>query len=151
MPSFSIRELVVDGHLGGVRPSMARHEVSMLLGAPDDWSRGRREDGSDAPIWRYGNFEIHFADDQSVAMVFTDYVLDSDAGSIRALDAWMLDGTPLTLATAMERLEREGVAFREDRDLLGRPRLSIDGSGAELTFDVAGQTTELAFIAVRAS
>ena len=84
---FSIRGMVVEGQLAGVRPGDPRELVRAQLGEPDDWHAGAPVEVS--AIWRYGNFEVHF-DGDVVWMLFNDYLDDLDAGPGRTLDPWMI-------------------------------------------------------------
>lgn len=134
---FSIQTLIVEGRLGGVGPTMNRSRVRTCLGPPDDWMATKRgtRDGSRSPTWRYGNFEIHFDRNDAVAMLFTDYLEDPDAGPERELDPWVLDpGTVLDPEQLREIIEAEGMAVERREDAVGRPVLVVE-SGAELVFD----------------
>ncbi len=133
---FSIKELIVHGNLGGVHAGMDRHEVRACLGEPDDWSEPPKgpQGSAQAPIWRYGNFEIHFTDDE-VVMLFLDYLEEPSAGRSRAFDAWILQGTlPRTLEALRDTLTRRQVEYREAQDATGAPVLRVS-HGADLAFD----------------
>lgn len=157
MVAFSFRTLVLEGGLGGVDVTMDREQVRASLGPPDDWMLTRRTpaDGSRSPIWRYGNFEVHFGEDDAITMLFTDYLHDSDAGPGRQLERWPLDsrGSPaLGPQQLCEAIEGEGGRVQRGEDVLGRPVLEVVESGAELVFDRdhSDEPWRWTFIAVRA-
>jgi len=128
---FSIREMVVEGQLAGVRPGDARALVEAQLGAPDDWSAG--DPVATASIWRHGNFEVHF-DGDVVWMLFNDYLDALDAGPGRSLDPWILaDGVPEP-DEILQRLRAENVPFVVGRDVMDRRVVWIEG-GACIAFE----------------
>ena len=88
--TFSLRELIVDGRLGGAAVGMNKDEVRAAIGPPDDWSS---ESGVEhAQIWRYGNFELHFDTGRRCWLLFNDYVQEGlNAGQGRRLDRWLFD------------------------------------------------------------
>lgn len=134
---FSIKDLIVDGVLGGAHSGMERVEVLACLGEPDDWmDPDKGPPGPDqAPIWRYGNFEIHFLPDDSVYILFLDYLAEPEAGESRQLDAWILqDMCSRTLEAIRAELKQRGVVVQETQDERGTPVLSTEG-GASLLFD----------------
>ena len=128
---FSIREMVVEGQLAGVRPGDPRELVHTRLGAPDDWHANSA--AATANIWRYGNFEVHF-DGDVVWMLFNDYLGELDAGPGRSLDAWVLADRVPGPDEVMQRLRAENVPFVVGRDVLDRRVVWIEG-GACLAFD----------------
>jgi len=128
---FSVREMVVEGQLAGVRPGDPRELVRTQLGAPDDWSAD--SPAATASIWRFGNFEVHF-DGDVVWMLFNDYLDGLDAGPTRSLDAWILAGGVPGPEEVMQRLRAENVPFVVGRDVLDRRVVWIEG-GACLAFE----------------
>ena len=129
---FSIRGMVVEGQLAGVRPGDPRELVRAQLGEPDDWHAGAPVEVS--AIWRYGNFEVHF-DGDVVWMLFNDYLSDLDAGPGRTLDPWMIASSAVPGPDeVMQRLRDESVPFVVGRDVLDRRVIWIEG-GACLAFD----------------
>lgn len=133
MNAFSLKELVVDGHLGGARVGMDRAAVREQLGPPDAWGVGEVTVDR-ATIWRYGNFEIHFADDGRCWMLFNDYVQSGlDAGD-RGLDPWIFAG-PCDHDAAAAELRALGLAVEERVEWEMRV-LRI--GGAKLFFDEEG-------------
>jgi hypothetical protein len=139
-PTLSIRAMVIRGELAGVRLGLSRAQVRARLGEPDDWSvvggrhRARRDDVDRSPVWRYGNFEVHFDGDQSVRF-FTDYVGEPYAGEGRGLDRWIFDGeSSLDFSSIVGRLLDENAEFDVRRDTLRRRVVCVAGGG-RLHFD----------------
>ena len=54
---------------------------------PDEFGAGKTLQS--ATIWRYGNIELHFANDK-LNQIYTDYISDMDAGEGIELDKWIL-------------------------------------------------------------
>ncbi len=132
---FSIKDLILDGHLGGAHTGMERVEVLACLGQPDDWAAEEESSGSESSaIWRYGNFEIHFFPDDSVCMLFIDYLAEPDAGEGRELDTWILRTIPVhTLEAVRAELARKNIDVQVEHNSLGDPSLRTK-SGATLSF-----------------
>jgi hypothetical protein len=133
----SIRSMILNRELGGVRLGMPRAEVRALLGEPDSWLYGRRRtsDVNRSPAWLYGTFEFYFNDDNAVRMLFIDHLRDLYAGKGRNLDKWLFDGTSGTdLSSVVQRLRDEHIKFAMLRDFLGRKLVCV-AQGAQLAFD----------------
>ncbi len=128
---FSIRDMVVEGQLAGVRPGDPRALVRTQLGAPDDWNADGQFET--ATLWRYGNFEVHF-DGDVVWMLFNDYLDALDAGPGRTLDAWILRPSVPRPDAVLQQLRAENVPFVVGRDVLDRRVAWVEG-GACLAFD----------------
>lgn len=43
------------------------------------------------PIWRYGNIELHFHDDQTLFLIYSDYIDTLDGGKSLRLNKWILE------------------------------------------------------------
>jgi len=103
---------------------------------PDDWSA--RSPMERASIWRYGNVELHFADDR-LCMIFCDYVDTLDGGPSLAIDPWLLARPGLTLLDVVSALNREHIDFTKTTHALGaRAQAYVKlelASGVELQFD----------------
>ncbi|WP_434419988.1 hypothetical protein [Nannocystis pusilla] len=129
---FSIRALVVEGQLAGLRTGDDRESVRARLGPPDEQVADAEEE--DAEIWRYGNFEILFSGETASKLSHHD--LDHlQAGPRRELDAWILGGpTTLDRDAVIARLVAEQVPFVSGRDYDDRRLLQVRG-GARLVFD----------------
>jgi len=129
---FSLRELIVEGQLAGIRPGDPRALVRERLGEPDRWSADQPAEA--AVIWAYGNFEVHF-DGDVVWMLFNDYLDALDAGPGRRLGAWILaPGAVPGPDAVLARLRAESVPFVVGRDVMDRRVVWIEG-GACLAFD----------------
>jgi len=137
MPAlFSIRALVVEGQLGGVRPGMDRDTIRARLGPPSELLPNS---ASDTEIWRYGNFEIFF--DRNIAYtLFHDWLVDLEADGEREIDAWILGASETPDYDAVvQRLTAEQVPFIPGRDRQNRRMLEIP-TGARLLFETDADT-----------
>jgi hypothetical protein len=133
--AFSIRALVVDGQLGGVRPGDSRSTVRDRLGPPSELMSGV----GGAEIWRYGNFEIFFDGDLAYTL-WHDYLIQLEADGEREIDAWIL-GAPEAPGydAVVERLTAEQVPFITGHDRQNRRMLAIP-AGARLLFETDADT-----------
>lgn len=127
---FSIRALVVEGQLAGVRAGDPREVVRAHLGPPDEQVASTSEESE---IWRYGNFEISFEDE--VVYQLRHHALGKlEAGPGRELDAWILGGAAAPDWDAVvARLVAEELPFVTGREW-ERRILQVRG-GARLLFD----------------
>ena len=55
---------------------------------PDDFGGGKTH--AKAKIWRYGNLEFHFENDDTLTRIYSDYIADLDAGPNIVLNKWLL-------------------------------------------------------------
>ncbi|PCC72115.1 hypothetical protein SAMN02745121_01324 [Nannocystis exedens] len=130
-PVFSIRALVVEGQLAGVRAGDDRDSIRARLGLPD----GQRVDAlDDLKVWRYGSFEIFFNGDVADTLAL-DSLGDLEAGPGRELEAWVLGGPGAPdRDEVVDRLVAEQVPFVAGRDRQNRRVLQVRG-GARLLFE----------------
>ena len=107
MARVMLRKFFASGSLGPVGLGAERAIVETSFGAPDDSHAGSPIRGG-APIWKYGDVELHFDRDQ-VWLIHIDRFSGSGAtptGSAGLdLDPWVtVDGLPLdTLVDALKR------------------------------------------------
>ncbi|WAS97811.1 hypothetical protein [Nannocystis punicea] len=135
MIPFSIRNLVVEGQLGGVRPGDDRNTVLDRLGPPSELVAGI----GGTEIWRYGNFEL-FLDGDLVYTLFHDWLVELEADGEREIDAWILGAPEVPGYDAVvERLTAERVPFVTGRDRHNRRMLEIP-AGARLLFETDEDT-----------
>jgi len=92
-PPLTVRlhDFITTGEFGGLRPGMTRQEVHEQLGDPDDFGGSCTRDMMTAGFWRYGVMELHFCEDNTVWMLYTDHIGDTAALSV---DDWILGPEP---------------------------------------------------------
>ncbi|MCY1059769.1 hypothetical protein [Nannocystis sp. SCPEA4] len=135
MIKFSIRALVVEGQLGGVRPGDTPDSVRDRLGPPSDLMAGI----GGTEIWRYGNFEL-FIDGDLVYTLYHDWLIDLEADGEREIDPWILGTAEAPSYDAVvQRLTAEQVPFIPGRDRQNRRMLEIP-TGARLLFEIDADT-----------
>jgi len=83
---ISLQDFIISGELGPIRLGMSRTEVEKQLGKADDWSTSHTNQQFPA-IWKYGNVELHFGDDDKVEMIF----LDGFRSNSDKIDLWILN------------------------------------------------------------
>lgn len=65
-----------------------------------------------SPIWFYGNVELHFHDDETLFLIYSDYIETLDGGPSLHLNKWILsEPEKLTLEYVIHYLNLERVNF----------------------------------------
>jgi hypothetical protein len=82
---------------------------------PDD------QNNYDAPIWVYGNIELHFRNDEKLFLIYTDYIDSLDGGPSIRLNKWILnEPEKLTLEYVIHCLNNERVNFKLEHKMLSQ-------------------------------
>lgn len=64
------------------------------------------------PVWFYGNMELHFHDDETLSLIYSDYIDDLDGGESLQLEKWILnEPEKLTLEYVIHQLNKERIGF----------------------------------------
>ena len=110
--TVNLTEFITKGKFGFIDLGMSKSELISQLFAPEDWGIGDNQDN--ARIWRNGNFELHFDDQQKVIVIHNDYLTEIDGGKyIFIEDYWLLGKTFPTLLEVMENLNALYVDFKK--------------------------------------
>jgi hypothetical protein len=89
-----LEEFARSGQLGPLSIGLKRDKVSALLGSPTDWLNETPVDRS--AIWKYGDLELYFDDDEYVYMIHFDLFDVPVGGAALQLSPWVLRrGLPL--------------------------------------------------------
>ena len=90
---LNLTEFLKTGTFGFINLGLTKAELESQLFPPEDWmERTKAHDKDNTPIWRYGNFELHFDEKQQVRCIFNDYVPHLDGGeSIQITDWWIIE------------------------------------------------------------
>jgi len=76
---------------------------------PDDVYK----DNYTSPIWFYGNIELHFQDDETLFLIYSDNIDELNGGQSLILDKWILsDPEKLTLENVISSLNKERIGFK---------------------------------------
>ena len=104
-PPLTVRlhELITTGDFGGLRPGMTRMAAHEQLGDPDDFGGMGTRDMMTAGFWRYGVMELHFYEDDTVWMLYTDHIGQHCESAALSVDDWIL-GPETTLQDVLEPL-----------------------------------------------
>ncbi len=107
----------------------------VLNNFPDPNYIGIGETLESAAIWRYGNLELHF-DQQELFLIYSDYIEDLSGGKFLELAPWILGKTG---DFSLERIMREFNTLRMDYTILSKLNydmieLTITESQVKLTF-----------------
>lgn len=66
-----------------------------------------------SPIWFYGNIELHFHDDETLYLIYSDYIETLEGGPSLHLNKWILsEPDKLTLEYVIHHLNLERVSFK---------------------------------------
>jgi hypothetical protein len=69
-------------------------------------------DSYQAPIWRYGNIELHFTDNEKLFLIYSDYLDTLDGGQNLRLEKWIFnEPEKLTLDYVIQCLNKERIGF----------------------------------------
>ena len=108
---ISLRAWIATGRFGAIQLGDTRSDVAAVFGAPTLWSTPAKTPDR-APIWKYGDIEFYFQDD-NLWMIFADDFAVPRGNAQIELDAWIISGK-LTL-NAMERhLIRASIGYRKE-------------------------------------
>lgn len=103
---ISLYEFIVNRQFGSIELGMSRAEILQIFPEPDDFMISKSKHFMGSPIWRYGNFEFHFEDD-SLWMIFNDYLDAIDGGEALVLDPWIFRDVRLTWELCAINLKRK--------------------------------------------
>ena len=92
----------------------------LKLGQTKEWILNNFADPDDAdsdyynnPIWVYGNIELHFGDDETLFLIYSDYIDTLEGGPSLHLDKWILnEPEKLTLEYVIHHLNKERINFK---------------------------------------
>jgi hypothetical protein len=91
----------------------------LKLGQTKEWILNNFPDPDEAnlhkdwPIWFYGNIELHFREDETLFLIYTDYIDTLEGGPSLILDKWILDEPAnLRLECVIHHLNRERIGFK---------------------------------------
>ncbi|WP_375471081.1 hypothetical protein [uncultured Nostoc sp.] len=102
---------------------------------PDDTSKGDLK----SSIWRYGNIEFHFDNNDKLFLIFSDYIDTLDGGPSLRLHKWIFDRPKeLSLTNVVRQLAVERISYKLEYVVLPNEYTSIAiyslGSGVKLSF-----------------
>ena len=130
-----MEEFVKTGKFGFLRLGMTKKEIVSQKFPPEDWAAGKTKETS--PIWRYGNFELHFDEKNRLERIFNDYVPEIDGGkSIDITNWWIIskDNSGPTLETTLSHLNLMKLDYRKENVVPGNMKLKL-GNGVYFCFD----------------
>jgi hypothetical protein len=107
----SLKEFVQTGSFGHIELSMSHSTVEQYLGQPDVWEAAAR-DYQTATIWKYGDIEFYFQDDELYTIFMDDFQVLSGGSKIE-LNAWIINGS-LTCAQAEHHFSAADIIYRKE-------------------------------------
>lgn len=97
------------------------------------------------PIWRYGNIELHFHDDQTLYLIYSDYIDTLEGGPSLFLEKWILNEPEnLTLEYVIRHLNKERINFKLEYKTLfqGFVVASMELLASKVVLEFAPEETE---------
>jgi hypothetical protein len=100
----------------------------LKLGQTKEWiinnfpdPNGMNTNTYESQIWVYGNIELHFNDDETLYLIYSDYIDTLDGGDFLHLNKWILnEPEKLTLEYVIHYLNRERIGFKIEHDTLSQ-------------------------------
>ena len=135
---IDLKQFIRTGKFDYLKLGMTKEEVLKTLPEPEDHSGW---DFMKSNIWYYGNFELHFKEDQ-LFMMFTDHINSIDGGATFKVDTWII-GKPEEnrLINFMVVLIREKIDFVKITNIMGQVILKGIDTGIKLVFDLPDRVT----------
>ncbi len=86
-------------------------------------------------IWRYGNIELHFDNDE-LYLIFSDYINELEGGDALELKKWFLENTEmLKLADVISQLNSKHIDYQKRTNTTGQTTVNLKlQSGVKLRF-----------------
>ena len=89
MINLNLTKFITEGKFGFLKLGDTKQYIEHNFFPPEDWLYGKNKETSS--IWRYGNFELHFDQNNALIGIFNDYVPNLDGGEfITICDWWIL-------------------------------------------------------------
>jgi len=130
--NIDILEFFQTGKFDFLQIGKSKEWILNNFSPPDDWSNVKTL--KQATIWRYGNIELHF-DNQELVLIFSDYIEDLDGGKSIVLNKWILDRPKsLTLSNIIKEFNNHNMDFTVIHNNLNYVELKILKSKVNLTF-----------------
>ena len=93
---IDLLDFIRAGKFGCLKPGMTKKEILQSFSPPEDWMHyenndipNNNEDCFKSKIWRYGNFELHFYDNDELWIVFNDYLGEINGGKYLKITPWI--------------------------------------------------------------
>ena len=99
---------IKNGTFGNIEIGMSKEEILQIFPAPDDWMHGLSM--SHSPIWRYGNFELHF-ENQRLIFIFNDYVDEISLGDQLKIKKWLFKNQNIYLKDILNEFVRQNILY----------------------------------------
>jgi hypothetical protein len=123
------------GKFDYIKLGQTKEWILNIFPDPDDTAMG----GLKSPVWRYGNIEFHFDDNDKLFLIFSDYIDTLDGGLGLRLHKWILDRPKeLSLANVVRQLAVERINYKLEYGVLSSDYTTISvyslRSGVKLSF-----------------
>ena len=131
----SFTEFVKTGFFGFLRLGMSKEEIEYQKFPPEYWLNGKTKETS--VIWRYGNIELYFDEQNKLNRIFTDYVSEIDGGELISItDYWILPNGEIrpTLSLTLEHLNTLKLSFTKTVFEVGYIEIKLS-NGVYFLFD----------------
>lgn len=104
---IDLLEFFRTGKFDYLKPGQTKQWIINNFPDPDD------KFDYNAPIWVYGDIELHFNGEDKLFLIYSDYIDTLDGGNSLALDKWIFkEPEKLTLEYVIEHLNIERIGFK---------------------------------------
>jgi hypothetical protein len=128
-------DFVKTGKFGFLKLGESKMEIINLGFPPEDWLNGETKESS--RIWRYGNIELHFNNENDLIGIFTDYVSNIDGGESISISNWWIlsnDNTNPDLLSTIKELNSLNLDYIKTTFDIGYIELKLS-NGVYFVFD----------------
>lgn len=131
------------GEFGCIKLGQTKEWILNNFPDPDEIHK----DNYDSPIWFYGNIEFHFYDNETLFLIYSDYMDTLTGGQSLRLRKWIFDEPEkLTIKNIIRHLAKERIAFELKYGTLSNGYVSaaieITASKVKLSFTLAENDEE---------
>ncbi|QDT93260.1 hypothetical protein [Gimesia algae] len=110
MLEVSLEEFFRTGSFGPVQLGMPRKEINTLLGSTDMWGPSDANSFKSATIWKYGDIEFYFNQDNRLYQIFSDDFEIPESCAEMQLDPWVVRNK-MTAESFQDELKQAEIAF----------------------------------------
>lgn len=130
---IDLLDFIKTGKFDHLKLGMSKEEVLRVFPEPEYW--GTEKKYRLDPVWLYGNFELHFQD-ENLFMIFNDYVDSLDGGLILEIDPWIFKpDQKIRISDFINSLIAEKIDFTKTTNIVDQVILSGIGTDIQITFD----------------
>lgn len=123
---------------------MTKPEIETIIGEPDFWMIAQidRNEKHTSPIWRFGNLELQFDQENMLSSIYNDHLIDAGihGGNKLKVKPWFMRYKKQRFTKVLAKLDAASIKFDKKKEVIKIPdsprielRLHLD-SEVELLF-----------------